>query len=76
MKRLLTTLLLVCAVMTAADVAAQPLLRTHVETGDVEGIADGTLAGLTEGLSPCEPRYTQKHLQKIRLLKIREIRSI
>ena len=44
MKRLLTTLLLVCAVMTAADVAAQPLLRTHVETGDVEGIADGTLA--------------------------------
>ena len=44
MKRLLKTLLLVCAVMTAADVAAQPLLRTHVETGDVEGIADGTLA--------------------------------
>ena len=44
MKRLLTNLLLVCAVMTAADVAAQPLLRTHVETGDVEGIADGTLA--------------------------------
>ena len=44
MKRLLTTLLLVCAVMTAADVAAQPLLKTHVETGDVEGIADGTLA--------------------------------
>ncbi len=44
MKRLLTTLLLVCAVITVADVAAQPLLRTHVETGDVEGIADGTLA--------------------------------
>ena len=30
--------------MTAADIAGQPLLKTHVETGDVEGILDETLA--------------------------------
>ena len=34
----LTTFLVVCMGQ------AQPLLRTHVETGDVEGILDGTLA--------------------------------
>ena len=33
-----------CALMTAADVQGQPLLKTHVETGDVEGVPDGQLA--------------------------------
>ena len=44
MRRLLTIILTFCAVMTAADVQEQPLLKTHVETGDIEGIPDGTLA--------------------------------
>ena len=44
MRRLLTIILTFCAVMTAADIQGQPLLRTHVETGDIEGIPDGTLA--------------------------------
>ncbi len=35
---------MVCAIMLAADVQGQPLLKTHVETGDVEGILDGQLA--------------------------------
>ena len=37
-------IMMVCALMLAADVVAQPLLKTHVETGDVEGILDGQLA--------------------------------
>ena len=37
-------ILMVCAMMLAADVMAQPLLKTHVETGDLEGILDGQLA--------------------------------
>ena len=37
-------LLTVCALLMATAVEGQPLLRTHVETGDVEGILDGTLA--------------------------------
>ena len=44
MKRILTIVLTVCAIMLAADVQGQPLLKTHVETGDVEGILDGPLA--------------------------------
>ena len=44
MKRILTIVLTVCAIMLAADVQGQPLLKTHVETGDVEGILDGSLA--------------------------------
>ena len=44
MKKILTIILTVCAMMTAADVAGQPLLKTHVETGDVEGVLDETLA--------------------------------
>ena len=44
MKRLLTILLMVCAVMTTTDVVAQTLLKTHVETGDVEGVLEGQLA--------------------------------
>lgn len=39
-KHLLAMLLVLLGLATA--VQAQPLLRTHVETGDVEGIADGT----------------------------------
>ena len=35
-------LLILALIATAAS--AQPLLRTHVETGDVEGVADGPLA--------------------------------
>ena len=44
MKKILTIVLTVCAMMTAAEAAGQPLVKTHVETGDVEGILDGTLA--------------------------------
>ena len=44
MKHLLTILFACCAVVMAADVQGQPLLRTHVETGDIEGIPDGLLA--------------------------------
>ena len=33
---------MVCGLMTMVAVEAQPLLRTHVETGDVEGVLDGT----------------------------------
>jgi para-nitrobenzyl esterase len=44
MKKLTTIILMVCAMMMAADVVGQPLLKTHVETGDIEGIPDGPLA--------------------------------
>ena len=37
-------IMMVCALMLATDAVAQPLLKTHVETGDVEGILDGQLA--------------------------------
>ena len=33
-----------CAIMMATDVMGQPILKTHVETGDLEGILDGPLA--------------------------------
>ena len=35
-------LLVVCGLMAMVAAGAQPLLRTHVETGDVEGTPDGT----------------------------------
>ena len=44
MKKLLTIVLTFCALMAAATVQGQPLLKTHVETGDVEGVLDGELA--------------------------------
>ena len=44
MKKLLTIVLTFCALMTAAAVQGQPLLKTHVETGDIEGVAEGDLA--------------------------------
>ena len=44
MRRLLTIILTFCAIITAADLQGQALLRTHVETGDIEGTPDGTLA--------------------------------
>lgn len=44
MKRLLTIILTICAVMTVAEVKGQPLLKTRVETGALEGIQDGPLA--------------------------------
>ena len=37
-------ILMVCAMMMAADAMGQPILKTHVETGDLEGILDGQLA--------------------------------
>ena len=37
-------ILMVCAMMMATDVMGQPILKTHVETGDLEGILDGQLA--------------------------------
>ncbi len=44
MKRILTMMLTVCAVMLATNLQGQPLLKTHVETGDVEGVLEGELA--------------------------------
>ncbi len=37
-------ILMVCAMMMAVDAMGQPILKTHVETGDLEGILDGQLA--------------------------------
>ena len=34
--------LLVLGLLLTAGAQSQPLLRTHVETGDVEGVADGS----------------------------------
>ena len=34
--------MVVCGLLSMATVQAQPLLKTHVETGDVEGILEGT----------------------------------
>ena len=33
-----------CAMLTAVDAQGQPLVKTHVETGDVEGVLEGQLA--------------------------------
>ena len=44
MKRLLSTLFVLFAVITVTSAQEQPLLKTHVETGDVEGVLDGQLA--------------------------------
>ena len=46
MKKTLTRMfvLAVCVLWSTAVVQGQPLLKTHVETGDVEGVLDGTLA--------------------------------
>ena len=44
MKRILRTMLTVCALLMAIGSMGQPLVKTHVETGDIEGIVDGTLA--------------------------------
>ena len=40
MKKLL--LMIVCGLWGVVAAQSQPLLRTHVETGDVEGVLDGT----------------------------------
>ena len=37
-------LLICCLLMAAMNVQGQPLLKTHVETGDVEGVQEGDLA--------------------------------
>ena len=37
-------LLVIGLLALASEVQGQPLLKTHVETGDVEGIIDGDLA--------------------------------
>ena len=44
MKKLFRFLMLVCVVMTTTNVLGQPLLKTHVETGDIEGVLDDGLA--------------------------------
>ena len=41
MKKCFFVVMALCLAMVAG---AQPLLKTHVETGDVEGVADGELA--------------------------------
>ena len=44
-KRVVIIACLVAVGMALAlEIQAQPLLKTHVETGDVEGVADETLA--------------------------------
>ena len=44
MKRLFSTIFVLFAVMTVTCAQEQPLLKTHVETGDIEGVLDGQLA--------------------------------
>ncbi len=44
MRNLKSILFAICLFMASANMMGQPLLKTHVETGDVEGIADGSLA--------------------------------
>ena len=44
MKRLFSTLFVLFAVMTVTCAQQQPLLKTHIETGDIEGVLDGQLA--------------------------------
>ena len=44
MRRVFSILLMVCAALTATEVVGQPLLKTHVESGDVEGLLEGRLA--------------------------------
>ena len=44
MKRLTFIVMTLFAVLAATNVLGQPLLKTHVETGDLEGILDGNLA--------------------------------
>ena len=44
MKKTLTIMLTLCAAMIATNAMGQALLKTHVETGDLEGIADDGLA--------------------------------
>ena len=39
--------------MTAAQ--SQPLLKTHVETGDVEGVADGTTLAVYKAIPYAAP---------------------
>ena len=44
MKVLRSMMIICCQILVAMSVQAQPLLKTHVETGDVEGVLDETLA--------------------------------
>ena len=44
MKVLRSMMMICCQILVAMSVQAQPLLKTHVETGDVEGVLDETLA--------------------------------
>ena len=44
-KRTFFLLSAICCLLTVAlNVQAQPILKTHVETGDIEGVIDGPLA--------------------------------
>ena len=42
MMRKSLSLLVLGLLMLAIEAQGQPLLKTHVETGDVQGVADGT----------------------------------
>ena len=44
MKRLFSTFFVLFAFITVISAQEQPLLKTHVETGDIEGVLDGQLA--------------------------------
>ena len=44
MKRLFSTFFVLFALITVISAQEQPLLKTHVETGDIEGVLDGQLA--------------------------------
>ena len=83
MKRLLTIVWVFCAVMVA-DALGQPLLKTHVETGNVEGVLEGSFApwsdnprsfGMDASQKGAEAQGLafQKHLNKKNLKQLRKM---
>jgi len=42
-KFCLALLLLFCGIMSASNLLAQPIVKTHVETGDIEGVLENGL---------------------------------
>ncbi len=53
MKKLMK--LLVIGLMATTACTAQPILRTHVESGEVEGILDGNDLAVYKAIPYCEP---------------------
>ena len=46
------SLLVLGLLMLTIEAQGQPLLKTHVETGDVEGIADGADLAIYKAIRP------------------------